>query len=221
MDLRSLNRPVVRPLAQLFTTLRLTRTPLITQRGHKTTSRTKRALKIPPHDSFLPSRAAPFPAADTIIYNPPSSEASPAHTPFVFLPPNDPRRSALLRIRQTTAAEEANKPITGESTTTENDNLPPMMKYKRRMPRHNVTEDDVETIRLLRAEDPITWSVSKLAAKFECSEVFIKMVAPASKEHLKWLQEKLEKKKARWGHIRTQAREERKMRAKMVYRGEL
>ncbi|KAG6024191.1 hypothetical protein E4U19_002371 [Claviceps sp. Clav32 group G5] len=221
MDLRSLNRPVVRPLAQLFTALHLTRTPLITQRGHKTTSRTKRALKLPPHDSFLPSRAVPFPAADTIIYNPPSSEASPAHTPFVFLPPNDPRRSALLRIRQTTAAEEANKPINGESITTEGDNLSPMMKYKRRTPRYNVTEEDIETIRLLRAEDPITWSVSKLAAKFDCSEVFIKMVAPASKEHSKWLQEKMEKKKARWGHIRTQAREERKMRAEMLYRGEL
>ncbi|KAG6041791.1 hypothetical protein E4U41_002003 [Claviceps citrina] len=215
MDLRAL----ARPLAQLLTTARRIQ-PLIPQRGHKTTARTKRALKIAPHDSFLPSRAAPFPAADTIIYNPPSSEASPAHTPFLFLPRSDPRRSALLRIRRTLGAGGEAEAGTGAGALTETD-LPPAMKYKRRTARYNLKEEDVQEIRRLRAEDPITWSVGKLAAKFDCSEVFVKIVAPASKEHHKWLQEKLERKMARWGPKKMQAREDRKRRAEMMYRGEL
>ncbi|KAG6001847.1 hypothetical protein E4U21_003775 [Claviceps maximensis] len=224
MDLRFL----ARPLAQLLTTARRTQTPLITQRGHKTTARTKRALKIAPHDSFLPTRTAPFPAADTIIYNPPSSEASPAHTPFIFLPPSDPRRLALLRIRKTlgaaaAAAAEINPGQGGEGDSVAGTaaELPPMMKYKRRTARYHLTEEHVEEIRRLRAEDPIRWSVGRLAAKFDCSDVFVKMVAPASKEHHEWLQAKLERKMARWGPKRIQAREDRKTRAEMVYRGEL
>ncbi|KAG6012421.1 hypothetical protein E4U54_007545 [Claviceps lovelessii] len=216
MDLRSL----ARPLAQLLITARRTQPTLIPQRGHKTTARTKRALKIAPHDSFLPSRTAPFPAADTIIYNPPSSEASPAHTPFIFLPRSDPRRSALLRIRKTLGAAADPNRSHGEGPATEAE-LPPMMSYKRRTARYHLTEDDVEEIRRLRAEDPITWSVGKLAAKFDCSDVFVKMVAPASREHHEWLQAKLERKMARWGPKKTQAREDRKRRAEMMYRGEL
>lgn len=99
--------------------------------------------------------------------------------------------------------------------------LPPQMRYKRRTARYHLKEEDVEEIRRLRAEDPIRWSVGKLAAKFECSEVFVKIVAPASQEHHEWLQGKLERKMARWGPKKLQAREDRKRRAEMVYRGEL
>ncbi|GAB0133265.1 heat shock protein 30 family protein B homeolog f [Epichloe bromicola] len=212
MHLRSL----ARPLAQLLTTTARCSAMLVPKRGHKTTARTKRALKIAPHDSFLPSRTAPFPAADTIIYNPPSSEASPAHTPFIFLPRGDPRRLALLRMRSTPGAP---APLNGEGIA--DADLPPQMRYKRRTARYHLTEEDVEEIRRLRAEDPIRWSVGKLAAKFECSEVFVKIVAPASQEHHEWLQGKLERKMARWGPKKLQAREDRKRRAEMVYRGEL
>ncbi|KAG5984725.1 hypothetical protein E4U55_003497 [Claviceps digitariae] len=215
MDLRSL----ARPLAQLLTTARRVQTPLIHTRGQKTLARTKRALKIPAHDSFLPSRTTPFPAADTIIFNPPESEASPAHTPFIFLPHSDPRRSTLLQIRKSLAAAEA-KPSAEEGPAAEAD-LPPMMRYKRRTARYNLTEADVEEIRRLREEDPITWSVGKLAAKFDCSAVFVKMVAPASREHHQWLKDKLNRKMARWGPKKTQAREDRRRRAEMLYRGEL
>ncbi|KAG8418455.1 hypothetical protein J3459_006011 [Metarhizium acridum] len=209
MDLRSLARPV----AQLLTTAR--RTPLTPKRGHKTTARTKRALKIAPHDSFLPDRTAASPAADSIIYNPPASEASPAHTPFLFLPPSDPRRSAFLRIRNHPRAPAPNAQPLAEA------DLPPKMRYKHRNPRYNLQEEDVAEMRRLRAEDPIKWSVGKLAQRFDCSEVFVKMAAPAPQEHLEWLKGKLERKAARWGPRKTQAREDRKRRADLVYRGQL
>ncbi|KAL6905092.1 mitochondrial ribosomal protein subunit L20 domain-containing protein [Trichoderma evansii] len=220
MDLRTL---FVRPASQLLNPLRLLASsktaaplPLIPSRGHKTTTRTKRALKIAPHDSFLPSRTATA-VADSIIYNPPSSEASPEHTPFIFLPRNDPRRQAILRLRSS-----GNDPTAYDSSSvTAESDLPPEMRYKRRQPKYNLTKEHIEEMRRLRSEDPLTWSVQKLARKFECSTVFVQMAAPAPAEHLEWLKAKMERKMERWGPKRTQAREDRKRRAEMLYRGEL
>ncbi|KAF4968877.1 hypothetical protein FZEAL_10333 [Fusarium zealandicum] len=207
MEFRSLARPAARLLNS-----RAAGVPLIPSRGHKTTSRTKRSLKIPPHDSFQPDRKAAFPAADSIIYNPPASEVSPLHTPFLFLPPNDARRTALTRLRHTPGSP-LEPPTEGK--------LPPAMKYLRRDPKYNLTAADIQEMKRLRTEDPSTWSVNKLAEKFGCSTVFVKMAAPAPATHLKALEAKQERKEARWGAIRTHAREERKRRTGMLYRGEL
>ncbi|KAL6815429.1 mitochondrial ribosomal protein subunit L20 domain-containing protein [Trichoderma sp. SZMC 28013] len=224
MDFRSLLRPASQLLAPLrclsapraSAAVAAVSLPFTSSRGHKTTARTKRALKIAPHDSFLPSRtaAAAFPAADSIIYNPPASEASPAHTPFIFLPRNDPRRLAITRLRST-----ANDPTAYSQAN--DGQLPPEMRYKRRQPKYNLTKEHIEEMRRLRNEDPLTWSVQKLARKFECSTVFVQMAAPAPPEHLQWLKGKLERKMERWGPKKTQAREDRKRRAEMLYRGEL
>ncbi|KAJ9156400.1 hypothetical protein NKR23_g1527, partial [Pleurostoma richardsiae] len=70
-------------------------------RRHKSTAnRTKRALSVPPHPSFL-AHGAPVEQQqqlqqDHIIFNPPSSAPSVFHTPFKFLPRSDPRRRANL-----------------------------------------------------------------------------------------------------------------------------
>ncbi|KFG81406.1 60S ribosomal protein L20 [Metarhizium anisopliae] len=191
MDLRSLARPV----AQLLTTAR--RTPLTPKRGHKTTARTKRALKIAPHDSFLPDRTAASPPGDSIIYNPPrvGSLACPHALP---LPP---------------AQRPAQPPTDAD--------MPPRMRYKHRKPRYNLQKEDVAEMKRLRAEDPIEWSVARLSQKFECSEVFVKMAAPAPQEHIAWLKGKMDRKTARWGPMKAQAREDRKRRADLVYRGDL
>ncbi|KAM0261845.1 hypothetical protein ACHAQJ_002048 [Trichoderma viride] len=232
MDLRTL---LLRPASQLLNPLRLlsaskattTSTvaaavslPLISSRGHKTTARTKRALKIAPHDSFLPSRSA-IAAADSIIYNPPSSEASPEHTPFIFLPRNDPRRLAIIRLRGSSNDPTAYTNNTTAAAAATSGDLPPEMRYKRRQPKYNLTKEHIDEMRRLRSEDPLTWSVQRLARKFDCSTVFVQMAAPAPAEHLKWLQGKMERKMERWGPKRTAAREDRKRRAEMLYRGEL
>ncbi|KAK1247500.1 hypothetical protein MKX07_002409 [Trichoderma sp. CBMAI-0711] len=239
MDLRSLLRPasqLVGPLRHLAaassspsSSSALLLVPLISTRGHKTTARTKRSLKMAPHDSFLPSRSAAFPAADQIIYNPPASEASPEHTPFIFLPRNDPRRLAILRLRNNNNStfSDPSQPSSSSSSSSSSaeaggdGELPPEMRYKRRQPKYNLTKEHIDEMRRLRAEDPLTWSVQRLARKFECSTVFVQMAAPAPEEHLRWLRAKMERKKERWGPIRTAAREDRKRRAEMLYRGEL
>ncbi|KAL7810308.1 mitochondrial ribosomal protein subunit L20 domain-containing protein [Trichoderma aethiopicum] len=224
MDLRALLQPasqLLAPLRHLSISSSSSASlilPLISTRGHKTTARTKRSLKMAPHDSFLPSRSTAFPAADQIIYNPPASEASPEHTPFLFLPRNDPRRLAILRLRSNNNS--SSQPSASSSSAADGD-LPPEMRYKRRQPKYNLTKEHIDEMRRLRAEDPLTWSVQRLARKFECSTVFVQMAAPAPEEHLRWLRGKMERKMERWGPIRAAAREDRKRRAEMLYRGEL
>lgn len=218
-------RTIARPAAHLFNTTATTARsstllPLISTRGHKTAARTKRSLKIAPHDSFLPDRSAAFPAADAIIYNPPSSEASPFHTPFIFLPRNDPRRAALLQARENPGAP-ALAAVAAADPQAAVGELPPAMRYKRRDPKYHLNAEHVEEMKRLRKGDPLTWSVAALAKKYQCSEVFVRMAAPAPKEHLEWLKDKMDRKKARWGPIKTLAREDRGRRMGMLYRGEL
>ncbi|RDA86813.1 hypothetical protein CP532_6375 [Ophiocordyceps camponoti-leonardi (nom. inval.)] len=206
IDLRALVRPSI-----ATTTSRL----LLLSRGHKTTARTKRALKLAPHDSFLPDRSVDInDADDSIIYNPPASEASPAHTPFIFLPHEDPRRKALREVRRVGASEEGG---VGHGKVT----LPPSLRWRQQEQKYHLNEEAVLEMRRLRTEDPIKWSVGKIAKKFECSPIFVTMVAPPPPGHISWLKEKLARKMARWGPIKTKAREDRKRRSEMLYRGEL
>jgi len=171
-------RSLVRPAARLFSPR--VALPTVPCRGHKTTSRTKRSLKIAPHESFLPH--------------------------------SDPRRVALTRLRHTPGSPL--EPIAPGK-------LAPKMDYLRRNPVYNLKAEDIREMKRLRAEDPVTWSVNKLAEKFGCSPVFVKMAAPAPKSHLEGLKRKQERRESRWGAIRTAAREDRKRRTEMLYRGEL
>jgi hypothetical protein len=42
-----------------------------------------------------------------------------------------------------------------------------------------LTDKEIEEIRQLRQQDPETWTRNKLAKKFNCSSLFISMVAPS------------------------------------------
>lgn len=101
------------------------------------------------------------------------------------------------------------------------EDLPPAMKYARRLAKYNLNEADLAEMRKLRSEDPLTWSVNALAKKFECSPVIVQIAAPAPAEHKEWAAEKMQRQQARWGPIKTQAREDRKRRAELLYRGQL
>lgn len=216
MDVCSLARPA----AEILTRARCSRLlPITAVRGHKTTARTKRSLKVAPHDSFLPDRTRATPMGeDHIIYNPPSSEASPFHTPFLFLPQNDPRRSALVRMRLSNASL---IPGADAAAVKGEEDLPPAMRYTRRLAQYNLNEADMKEMKRLRQEDPLTWNVKALATKFKCSPIFVSIVAPAPADHTKWREEKMERQRARWGPIKTKAREDRQRRTDMLYRGEL
>ncbi|KAK2030539.1 hypothetical protein LX32DRAFT_321531 [Colletotrichum zoysiae] len=220
MEARTLTRP-----ATALATLLRQQTAAVSaapRRGHKTFSRTKRSLNIPPHPDFLPAAPA---AGDTIIYNPPSAAPSVYHTPFKFLPPSDPRRRANLSslFANSSAAAAATSQTTPSSSSSAARPLPPALDVPSRgpNPRYHLSREDVAEIRRLRAEDPGFWSVTALARKFDCSETFVTICTPAPREHKERLERKLEGVKGRWGAIRTKAREDRARRKEMLFRGEL
>jgi hypothetical protein len=194
-------RPVLKTWSALAAYI--TRT---TTRHQSTTSRTKRMLKVAPHKSMIPGED------DSVVYNPPSSAASVYHTPFKFLPKSDPRRQAnLSRLFSSPSGIPA----------TASGNLPPQVAKRNIESTYNVTRDQVDEMRRLRAEDPAKWSVLRLAEKYNCSNYFIMMCCRAPAEHRQSERDRLAAIKARWGPVRTQAREERQKRRVLLYRGEL
>lgn len=205
-----MERPVLQPIRRLASSL-----PLTTKRTQATTGRTKKALKVAPHPSFVNTANE-----DHIIFNPPSSVASVYHTPFKFLPRQDPRRQANL-TRLIRAGSSASTPTAAAAAfelapsvgTAANGGFVP--------PKHHVTREQVEEMRSLRASDPATWSVLALAKKFGCSNYFVLMCCRAPAEHKASEKARLEAIKARWGPIRTKAREERQKRKVLLGRDQL
>ncbi|KAH0431142.1 hypothetical protein CcaCcLH18_07320 [Colletotrichum camelliae] len=212
MEARTITRPAATLLRAAASKPSSSSPSLTLRRGHKTTTRTKKALKIAPHPDFLPSTAG-----DTILINPPSAAPSVFHTPFKFLPPTDPRRRANLSHLFASSSSATATP------SAEGTKLPPALDVPSRgaNPRYHLTPADVAEIRRLRAADPTRWSVSALARKFDCSEVFITICTPAPREHKEKLAQKLDTVKEGWGKIRTKAREDRSRRKEMLLRGEL
>ncbi|KAH8159755.1 hypothetical protein CIB48_g8491 [Xylaria polymorpha] len=210
-------RQVLRPLGSLTHATSysaVTRSPVfrsVANRRHQsTTSRTKKMLKIPPHPDFL----IPNSGQNHIIFNPPAAAPSVYHTPFKFLPKCDPRRQANL--------SQLLRPSPDFYTSSSSPQLPPLMRpTETREKKYNVTREQVDEMRRLRAEDPVTWSVLKLARKFDCSQMFVMMCCNASREHKDKEYERLQAIKARWGPLRTKAREEKKKRKHLLLRGAL
>jgi hypothetical protein len=197
----------------------------VASRRHKSTaSRMKRALNIAPHVSFLPDSSP----RDHIIYNPPSAAPTVYHTPFKFLPKNDPRRRANISVLF--ASHPSSSPTSTEVASTQPassadsaDLLPvlpntPSPSFK---PQRNVSLEEVEEMRRLRAEDPVTNTVVALAQRFNCSRVFVMMCCQSSRDHQERMRDRLTLIQGRWGPTRTAARDDRRRRKEMLLRGEL
>ncbi|KAK6851120.1 glucokinase [Apiospora arundinis] len=182
-----------RPVLRPLTTLLSSCSRAGQTRFQSTTRRTKKALKLPPH-----------PAAPSVY-----------HTPFKFLPPSDPRRQAQLSSLLRNPAAPATSTTTTQSIPALDD------KHQVPVPKFNVTREQVAEMRALRAADPMKWSVVRLAEKFECSKLFVMICCKASAEHQAKERERKEAIKARWGPIRSQAREDRKKRRTLLLRSEL
>ncbi|RAL08423.1 mitochondrial 54S ribosomal protein mL58 [Aspergillus homomorphus CBS 101889] len=168
--------------------------PLTSRRSQSSYRRTKQRLRVKPDASFGPSMTQV--QGDHIVYNPPSSAPSVYHTPAKFLPNDDIRRS----LRTDASVTHRN------STDITSPNETPGLK------RYHLNPSDVLEIRRLRTSDPLTWSRSKLAKRFDCSPLFISMVCGASPEKKEMQKQVLEAVQSRWGTKRRMAREDRKLR---------
>ncbi|KAI0893520.1 mitochondrial ribosomal protein subunit L20-domain-containing protein [Annulohypoxylon nitens] len=231
METRSLThlQPLLRGVAKPASSLSLSARPATatgtsanpfstTQKRHQaTTSRTKRALKIAPHPSFLTSTQP----GTHVIYNPPSSKPSVYHTPFKFLPRSDPRRRAgltQLLLSTTPSSSSSDLPNASPASADTSDLPPPLLEPEKK---YNVTKEQVAEMRTLRAKDPERWSVLKLAARYDCQPLFVMMCCRASAEHKDRERARLDAIKARWGPFKTAAREERKKRKVLLHKDAL
>lgn len=151
-----------------------------------------------PDPSFTISQSSP--QQDHIIFNPPSSAPSVYHTPLKFLPKDDRRRQLYASLDPHQSHHlDANRPRAP---------LPPPVRkpYEKK---YHLTAEDVDEIRRLRSDDPVKWSRDKLAAKFECSQLFVGIVCEASKEHKDKHIKITEAVKSKWGRRKQMAREDR------------
>lgn len=170
---------------------------LVFRRTQSSYRRTKQRLRVKPDASFAPSTTE---TQEHIIFNPPSSTPSVYHTPTKFLPRND-----LRRHLHAVAA-----PIDPGTLDLSQQLPPPVRKpYEKQ---YHLTEAQLEEMRRLRQEDPISWSRTKLAKKFNCSNLFVGIVCQVDKKKREQQKQVLEAVKSRWGTIRRNAREDRTLR---------
>lgn len=181
---------------------------------HKSTfRRTRKALRVKPDPSFLPSKTEP---QDHIIFNPPSSAPNVYHTPLKFLPKGDPRRKfhSAASPQPPPSASDTPSPIVEEAPQTTlasiastRTRLPPPVR-PRHEKKYHLAEPEIEEMRRLRAEDPRQWTRIRLAEKFECSQFFVSLCcsAPGMKAEM---EERAEAARAKWGRRKREAREDR------------
>lgn len=188
----------------------------VMQVRHKASAaRTKRALNIPPHPSFLSADAAS--QQDTIIFNPPAAAPSVYHTPFTFLPRNDPRRRAnLASLFESHFGGDAAAGASGRSV----EKLPVLAEHQVTS-RGPITREEVEEMRALRSGDPQKWTVRALSTKYDMPMGFIMACCQAPREKIEFERRKMELVRQRWGPAKRKAKEDKGRRREMLYRGEI
>lgn len=139
-----------------------------------------------------------------LIHNPPASMPSLKETPQVFLPPNDPRLKVLAGKFKVYSPKELK-------------NMPVIYGAKRD---YSLTPEIVMQIIKLRQEDADSWSIAKLAAKFNVDPKKVNVITGFSEAKQQKALAELEKLKASWPDSKRHARVDRGRRKDMWLRGE-
>jgi hypothetical protein len=135
-------------------------------------------------------------------------EVSPGVTLIHRPPPTSPTPHSL-----TTGPA---SPLLSPSPQSSSSTLPPPLKAELPPKKYHLTNEELEGLRRLRAEDPNTWTAGALAQKFGCSQFFVRCAAPLSREqHKKWevnTERELSVRKDGWGERKKLSREIRQKR---------
>jgi hypothetical protein len=102
-------------------------------------------------------------------------------------------------------------PITKKTTSVgadESDEPPLLKPYPHNKTRH-LSEKDLAKMRQLRLKNPGLYSRSRLAKMFNCSSIFVGMVAPLEREKLKEVWKEQEEQKMGWTWRKQLVRESR------------
>lgn len=128
-------------------------------------------------------------------YNPAPSTPDPYHTPAAFLPKGEQRVTARDAKPYDTKTMPLLKPNPSPSTI--------------------LTEEQVNEMQELRASDPATWTIGRLAQKYEVPEYFVGYVTAPPKEFKAEIDEKLAFIKQKiWNSKRKTSRQMRARRKK-------
>ncbi|KAF8744097.1 Mitochondrial ribosomal protein subunit L20, partial [Rhizoctonia solani] len=152
----------------------------------------------------------PNPRPKDPILNSPNAKAQQIAPDVTFI--HNPPSSVPMPHSLTTmpASPLLSKP-TGSSGA---DHLPPVLHPKAEVERPKLTRDQIEEIRRLRLSDPKTNSCQVLAEKFNCTPIFVSMVAPLPKQKREELEKEQREaqKREQWGEKKNLIREIRKKR---------
>lgn len=139
-----------------------------------------------------------------LIYNPPAALPSLKDTPKVFLPPNDPRLKFMADKFKVYSQEELAE-------------MPVIYGAKRD---YTLTPEIIEQIIKLRSEDPDTWTIAKLAARFNVDAKKVNVVTGFSHQKQQRMLLELTKLKSEWSEKKALARQDRHRRKQQWLRGE-
>lgn len=164
-------------------------------------------VETQPKNKFNASRSAfnfkPNPSQG-LIYNPPAATPSLKDTPKVFLPKNDPRLKVMADKFKVYSQEEL-------------DEMPVIYGAKKD---YTLTPDIIEQIIKMRTDDPQTWTIAKLAAKFNVDPKKVNVITGFSLQKQQVMLQELTKLKNGWSEKRRLARQDRHKRKQQWLRGE-
>lgn len=115
----------------------------------------------------------PYRAPDPLVNNPHATyETLPGDLTLIHRPPPSAQPPESFSIAP---ASPLLRPATSVSVDA---SLPPQLFPRKRPEPPRMSDEDLAKMRQLRKEDPDTWVVSRLARKFNCTQTFVKLVAP-------------------------------------------
>lgn len=164
-------------------------------------------LELKPKNKFNAVRSAfnikPVPSQG-LIHNPPAAMPSFKQTPKLFLPANDPRLTILADTYRVYSQEEL-------------DEMPVIHGAKKD---YDLTPEIINEVVKLRQDDPETWTIAKLAARFNVDARKINVISGDSAVKTAKLRQQLEIEKSTWSAEKTLARSDRVKRKQLWLRNE-
>lgn len=146
----------------------------------------------------LPTRPPPR-GPDPLLNNPHAAYKDlPDNLTFIHRPPP----SAASPESYITAPASPLLTTTNATKATKRGDLPPPLHSKKPSPQR-MSDADIEKMRSLRQKNPTEWTAGKLAKEFNCTQMFVRLMAPLKKSQRRVALARRdadhEEYRARWG----------------------
>jgi hypothetical protein len=140
------------------------------------------------------------------------TELAPGLTFIHRPPPTAPTPHSLTTNPASPLLRKASSPP-NLSASLADPSLPPVIGSGPRPTKsYHLMPEQIAEMKSLRASDPATYTVHKLAKQFECSPAFVQITAPLTKQERRSLDARLTEQKSSWGARKRLQREIRQKR---------